>query len=228
MESRHLKVRNPPEEAIMPTMTAPSAAPPRRRSTTCSSPVPEPAAARPALRQVGDAGAGRLEDGPQRYSELARTIAGVSQKMLTQTLRTLERDGLLTRTVTATVPVTVTYELTELGRSLQEVMHELKDWAESHMAPCWRPGPPMMPSHDALPDPRGRRALSSGPRARGRLRRSDDETDGGDSDFAKQSGDKIAADAKADMKEPRRGEVQRRDHHRGRQDHPRRPGQLGR
>ena len=54
--------------------------------------------------------------------------------MLTQTLRTLERDGLLTRTVTPSVPVTVTYELTELGRSLQRVIHGLKDWAESHMA----------------------------------------------------------------------------------------------
>ena len=48
-----------------------------------------------------------LQDGPQRYSQLARTIAGVSQKMLTQTLRSLERDGMLTRSVTATVPVTV-------------------------------------------------------------------------------------------------------------------------
>jgi DNA-binding HxlR family transcriptional regulator len=74
-----------------------------------------------------------LSTGPQRYSQLARTIAGVSQKMLTQTLRTLERDGLLTRTVTPTVPVTVTYELTELGRSLQEVMGGLKAWAETHM-----------------------------------------------------------------------------------------------
>ena len=51
-----------------------------------------------------------LEDEPQRYSQLARTIAGVSQKMLTQTLRALERDGLVDRTVTATVPVTVTYD----------------------------------------------------------------------------------------------------------------------
>ena len=74
-----------------------------------------------------------LERGPMRYSQLARTIAGVSQKMLTQTLRTLERDGLLTRTVTATVPVTVTYELTALGRSLQAVIKGLKSWAESHM-----------------------------------------------------------------------------------------------
>jgi DNA-binding HxlR family transcriptional regulator len=74
-----------------------------------------------------------LEAQPQRYSQLARTIAGVSQKMLTQTLRILERDGLLTRTVTPTVPVTVTYELTDLGRSLQVVIAGLKDWAESHM-----------------------------------------------------------------------------------------------
>jgi len=74
-----------------------------------------------------------LGEQPQRYSQLARTIAGVSQKMLTQTLRTLERDGLLTRTVTATVPVTVTYELTALGRSLLEVIAGLKLWAESHM-----------------------------------------------------------------------------------------------
>jgi DNA-binding HxlR family transcriptional regulator len=72
-------------------------------------------------------------DGPMRYSELARRLAGVSQKMLTQTLRSLERDGLITRTVTPTVPVTVTYELTDLGLSLQKLMHGLKDWAESHM-----------------------------------------------------------------------------------------------
>jgi DNA-binding HxlR family transcriptional regulator len=74
-----------------------------------------------------------LEDESQRYSQLARTIAGVSQKMLTQTLRTLERDGMITRTVTATVPVTVTYELTALGRSLLVVFGGLKIWAESLM-----------------------------------------------------------------------------------------------
>ena len=74
-----------------------------------------------------------LRDEPQRYSQLARRIAGVSQKMLTQTLRTLERDGLVTRTVVATVPVTVTYELTGLGRSLLEVIAGVKLWAESHM-----------------------------------------------------------------------------------------------
>ncbi len=72
-------------------------------------------------------------DGAQRYSALSRRIAGVSQKMLTQTLRNLERDGLLVRTVTPTVPVTVEYELTDLGRSLAELMRGFKDWAEDHM-----------------------------------------------------------------------------------------------
>jgi DNA-binding HxlR family transcriptional regulator len=68
-----------------------------------------------------------------RYSELSRLLAGVSQKMLTQTLRSLERDGLVTRTAKPTVPVTVTYELTELGLSLHQMMCGLKTWAETHM-----------------------------------------------------------------------------------------------
>ena len=68
-----------------------------------------------------------------RYSELSRRLAGVSQKMLTQTLRSLERDGLVTRTVTPTVPVTVTYALTDLGLSLHQVMRGIKVWAEAHM-----------------------------------------------------------------------------------------------
>ena len=74
-----------------------------------------------------------LGDGPMRYSELARRLAGVSQKMLTQTLRSLERDGLLTRTVTPTVPVTVSYELTDLGRSLHHLTRGLRSWAQTHM-----------------------------------------------------------------------------------------------
>ncbi|MDQ1680837.1 MAG: hypothetical protein QOI42_1696 [Frankiaceae bacterium] len=74
-----------------------------------------------------------LATGPKRHSELARVIAGVSQKMLTQTLRGLERDGLLTRTVTASVPVRVDYELTDLGRGLVPVLAAVKQWAEAHM-----------------------------------------------------------------------------------------------
>ena len=75
-----------------------------------------------------------LADAPRRYSELSRTIAGVSQKMLTQTLRTLERDGLITRTITPSVPVRVDYELTSLGRTLLPVVRAIKDWSESHIA----------------------------------------------------------------------------------------------
>ncbi|WP_228501669.1 winged helix-turn-helix transcriptional regulator [Nocardioides agariphilus] len=74
-----------------------------------------------------------LADGPLRFSELSRQLAGVSQKMLTQTLRTLERDGLVTRTVTASVPVRVDYALTDLGVSLQDTVRHLKTWAESHV-----------------------------------------------------------------------------------------------
>ena len=70
---------------------------------------------------------------PVDLALLAGLLAGVSQKMLTQTLRSLERDGLVTRTATPTVPVTVSYELTDLGLSLHHVMRGIKVWAEAHM-----------------------------------------------------------------------------------------------
>ena len=75
-----------------------------------------------------------LAGGPRRYSELSRTIAGVSQKMLTQTLRALERDGLVTRTITPSVPVRVDYQVTPLGCTLLPVMRAVKDWSETHIA----------------------------------------------------------------------------------------------
>ncbi|MBV8933257.1 MAG: helix-turn-helix transcriptional regulator [Kutzneria sp.] len=74
-----------------------------------------------------------LADGPRRYNDLSRKIAGVSQKMLTQTLRTLERDGLVNRVVTPTVPVRVDYELTALGGELLPVLRSLKLWADTHI-----------------------------------------------------------------------------------------------
>jgi DNA-binding HxlR family transcriptional regulator len=74
-----------------------------------------------------------LADGPLRYTELARTIAGVSQKMLTQTLRTLERDGIVAREVTLSVPVRVDYALTPLGESLMALTRQIKHWAETNM-----------------------------------------------------------------------------------------------
>ncbi|MCM0620622.1 winged helix-turn-helix transcriptional regulator [Nocardioides bruguierae] len=73
------------------------------------------------------------EKGALRYSEIARTIAGASQKMLTQTLRALERDGLVSREVEPTVPVSVTYELTPLGDSLSGLVLSVKAWAEANM-----------------------------------------------------------------------------------------------
>lgn len=80
--------------------------------------------------QGGDCGG---EPRAMRYSELSRLLAGASPKMLTQTLRALERDGLVARTVVATVPITVSYELTDLGLSLQRLLREIKSWAQSNM-----------------------------------------------------------------------------------------------
>ncbi|MFD0417723.1 winged helix-turn-helix transcriptional regulator [Streptomyces sp. NPDC127108] len=74
-----------------------------------------------------------LAEGPQRYSDLARRLVSVSQKMLTQSLRNLERDGLVTRTVTPSVPVRVDYALTPLGESLVPLMRAIKAWAEENM-----------------------------------------------------------------------------------------------
>ncbi|HEY8529859.1 MAG TPA: helix-turn-helix domain-containing protein [Paenibacillaceae bacterium] len=73
-----------------------------------------------------------LEDGSKRYGEIARRIEGVSQKMLTQTLRQLERDGLVRRTVHPTVPPAVDYELTPLGESLMELVRGFRDWTRVH------------------------------------------------------------------------------------------------
>jgi DNA-binding HxlR family transcriptional regulator len=74
-----------------------------------------------------------LADGPKRYSELSRRIAGVSQKMLTQTLRGLERDGLLVRSITPAVPVRVDYQLTALGETILPVVAAIKRWSEAHI-----------------------------------------------------------------------------------------------
>lgn len=73
-----------------------------------------------------------LRDGPQRFSELRRAIEGISQRMLTLTLRGLERDGLVTRTIYPSIPPRVDYELTHLGETLLEPVEALADWAEKH------------------------------------------------------------------------------------------------
>jgi DNA-binding HxlR family transcriptional regulator len=77
---------------------------------------------------------GALQDGPLRFSVLRTRIGGVAAKVLTQTLRAMERDGLLTRTVHAQVPPRVDYELTDLGASLTGPIQTLTDWAETHLA----------------------------------------------------------------------------------------------
>ena len=75
-----------------------------------------------------------LEGGPMRFSQLKRRIVGVAQKMLTQTLRGLERDGLVCRRVFPTVPVTVEYTLTPLGHSLSDAVAVVRSWTYGHMA----------------------------------------------------------------------------------------------
>jgi DNA-binding HxlR family transcriptional regulator len=75
-----------------------------------------------------------LSSGVKRHSELRRQISGVSQKMLTQTLRSLENDGLVERKVYPVVPPKVEYRLTPLGRTLIEPLEAICKWAEKHLA----------------------------------------------------------------------------------------------
>lgn len=74
-----------------------------------------------------------LGEGPRRFNELKRMVGGISQRMLTLTLRGLERDGLVTRTVFPTVPPRVDYELTDLGRGLSDPVIKLGAWAQQHL-----------------------------------------------------------------------------------------------
>ena len=91
----------------------------------------------PVLNRVGDKWSMQvvmeLANGPKRFSELKRALDGVSQRMLTLTLRGLERDGLVSRTVTPSIPPRVDYELTELGISLREPVRALGQWALDHI-----------------------------------------------------------------------------------------------
>ena len=76
---------------------------------------------------------GLLEEKPKRFSDLQRAIGGISQKMLTQTLRSLERDGLVTRTIYAEVPPRVEYALTPLGKTLCAPIRAIREWAETNI-----------------------------------------------------------------------------------------------
>jgi DNA-binding HxlR family transcriptional regulator len=102
---------------------------------------PNPYAAKCATRVVLDRIAdkwtvlvmGLLDGGPIRFNQLRREVEGLSQKVLSQTLRRMERDGLVTRTAYPTVPVTVEYTLTPLGRTLASTVAPLRAWAENHI-----------------------------------------------------------------------------------------------
>ncbi|HLH58404.1 MAG TPA: helix-turn-helix domain-containing protein [Streptosporangiaceae bacterium] len=93
--------------------------------------------AREVLRRVGDKWSvyviDRLGQGSQRFSELRRGIDGITARMLTVTLRGLERDGLVSRTLHPVIPPRVDYELTPMGRTLLETIEQLIDWADSHV-----------------------------------------------------------------------------------------------
>jgi len=75
-----------------------------------------------------------LRDGPRRFTEIKRDVQGISQRMLTVTLRGLERDGVLSRTVYAVMPPHVSYELTELGATLREAVLPLLEWSVAHLS----------------------------------------------------------------------------------------------
>jgi DNA-binding HxlR family transcriptional regulator len=90
------------------------------------------------LQRVGDKWTvlvvGKLGDGQMRFNELRSAVGGISQKMLTTTLRGLERDGFITRTVFPTIPPRVDYALTELGRELLVPVNALGEWARKNTA----------------------------------------------------------------------------------------------
>ena len=94
-------------------------------------------AARVILARVGDKWSiliiVLLGDGPKRFNEIKRLVNGISQRMLTLTLRGLERDGLVSRTQFPTIPPRVDYELTRMGRSLWEAVKPLSTWAQTHV-----------------------------------------------------------------------------------------------
>jgi DNA-binding HxlR family transcriptional regulator len=108
-------------------------------TTTADEPASPPHSAcshREILARIGDKWAiytvGQLADGPLRFTELQRGIDGITARMLTVTLRGLERDGIVTRTMHAVIPPRVDYELTALGKTLLDTIGQLIAWADAH------------------------------------------------------------------------------------------------
>ena len=97
---------------------------------------------------------GLLAERPHRFGELRRGVRGISHKVLSQTLQSLERDGLVRRTPLATVPSTVEYSLTSLGRTLDEPLASIRSWAERHIEE-------VQTARNAYPRPTKARAVPS-------------------------------------------------------------------
>jgi DNA-binding HxlR family transcriptional regulator len=131
--ARHPAQRRPrpgsPGRARVPLSWLPDGHPADVYSAPCPS--------RAALDRIADKWTallvGALFFGPRRFSELRADVDGISEKMLTQTLRSLERDGLVDRQVHPGVPPRVDYSLTELGRTLEAPLAAVRDWAERHI-----------------------------------------------------------------------------------------------
>ena len=106
----------------------------------------------------------KLSGGPMRFGEIKRAIGGISQKVLTATLRDLEMDGFVTRTVTPSIPPRVDYELTELGRDLQKPLAALGEWAVNNRPQVIAARRRYFDEHpDAMPKPKGRVAQHTPP-----------------------------------------------------------------
>jgi DNA-binding HxlR family transcriptional regulator len=120
-----------PEHINVPVLNAPDLPPTAHQGSDCRSVAS-------VLARVGDKWSVLvimlLGGGPRRFNELKRMVGGISQRMLTLTLRGLERDGLITRTVFPTIPPRVDYELTDLGRGLWKPVKALGQWAHQHQA----------------------------------------------------------------------------------------------
>jgi DNA-binding HxlR family transcriptional regulator len=122
----------------------------------CSTEFGDPIVLRDLLARIGDKWSlfviGMLESGPIRFTALRALVPGISQRMLTLTLRNLERDGLISRTVYAEVPPRVEYALTPLGMTLREPVLALANWASEYGAEIAR-------NRDCFDDRRDRAAL---------------------------------------------------------------------
>jgi DNA-binding HxlR family transcriptional regulator len=120
-----------PEHLNVPVLNAPDLPPTAHQGSDCRSVAS-------VLARVGDKWSVLvimlLGGGPRRFNELKRMVGGISQRMLTLTLRGLERDGLITRTVFPTIPPRVDYELTDLGRGLWKPVKALGQWAHQHQS----------------------------------------------------------------------------------------------